>query len=133
VYPGASVSTSFQAAAATATTRMVGSGALSTAFDPSVVIGALVFSSAKIPAVGESMVIDVRRINPDGTSVSILSAPFTYDHTAVALGILLPLKAPIEQQSLAAASGSGYEVVRTYTNGGSGVMTATQVLAYTNL
>lgn len=114
-------STSVQTAAATATARVAGSLALNTAALANVPLKARFVATAPA-ATGESMTVDVRRLHADGTSVSLLTGLFTFNHTSVGLAFDLPL---IANPSI--PTGEGVEVIRTYTAGGTPTMTATNV------
>ncbi len=89
---------------------LVGSGAIAKAR----------FVSNQLPGAGESMVIDLQYAPPGGGYASILTAPYTYDHTATLLVVDLPVVstfiAPLPGRSVPIAGGS-FRVSRTYVAG----------------
>jgi len=115
-------STNIQTVAATLTSRVAGTLGLCT--QPNFPV-TMRFTSTSPAAVGESMTIDVRKLHSDGTSSSLLTAPFVFNNASA--GRTFSLTLVTTQAARALIAGDGVEVVRTYVPGGTPTMTTTSV------
>ncbi len=90
------------------------------------------FVSTKLPGAGESMVIDVQYAPPGAGYASILSAPYTYDHTATAFVVDLPVVASFIALPgrVVPAAGGSFRVSRTYIAGAPAMVETAVVVDY---